>query len=913
MKQFYPLKGAAALILGVFAYASLAPAAKIATLTITPGATTFADQTVGTTSAALSFTVKNTSSSHVNFSSVSAFGDFIVTDNRCANLNPNGKCSVAVVFAPTTTGYRSGTLVLNDNAVNSPQVVALFGNGLAAPGNTPPPPPSTNPPPPPVPINQSPIVTPGADQSITLPATATLSATVTDDGLPTSSQLSESWSMASGPGSVSFSNPNSTATAATFSTAGKYVLALTATDGALSASATLTVTVAPAPVVTPPPPPSNSASNISGVWANEGEDKVSQDELRATKHAENKTGTVINRAWNGNTIQLTGAKNEVLSFDLVLEAATAAASNVTVKFDTLTGDSGFAIASKQVTGDGVFDWTGRNIELFYARYVQIKGLSFFGYYKGDERQVPVRFQAGDHIWNDRPDHDKQYPDALVPLELVPSFSIAAGTNQSIWGDVYIPKSAPPGVYSGSILVSESGVVTRTIPVKLTVQPFTLPDVASAKAFVNVDQSDIMKRFVDPSGNYVQWSGPGGQTAMHVLDRYFELLHRHKIEAIGENDCGVPGDRPCPNAIPRLTGSLYTAANGYDGPGVNTPTDIYSIGTYGTWGAGSYGVPAWKNDQNLFNQHVDNWQSWFNQNLPNVEHFIYLADEPQGSPCNGQQYCTDIGQVETWARWINTDPGPGQSLLSMSTYNFVPAQTQSPDLDIPTMAGGIGGCPAGVSTCNNTTATQAAADYYSSTPGKRLWMYNDGRPGSGTLMTESDGTDPRTLPWAQMKLGIGRWYYWFANVSCCGDFFSQALTWGDYNRFDGSIGWTGDNGTSNGNGLLLYPGTDLANPKDNYGVQGPVASLRLKSWRRGEQDADYIALARQIDPAATNAIVSAAIPKAIWENPAPGGDPSYFNGPITWSSNPDDWEAKRAQLAAIITAGCSKNPSASYCQ
>jgi Domain of unknown function (DUF4091) len=361
----------------------------------------------------------------------------------------------------------------------------------------------------------------------------------------------------------------------------------------------------------------------------------------------------------------------------------------------------------------------------------------------------------------------------------------------------------------------------------------------------------------------------------------------------------------------LNGSLFTAAKGYAGPGVSTANDIYSIGTYGTWGAGAYGIPPWKNDQNLYWQHMDAWQNWFASNLPNVEHFIYLADEPSLS-CNGG-YCTSIAQVEQWAQWSNGDPGPGKDLLTMSTFNAVPGRTLAANLDIPTTAGGIGGCPAGAATCNNTAATQSAADYYLSTPGKRWWWYNDGRPGSGTFDTEDDGISPRTIPWAQYKMRVQRWYYWFANVSCCDSFYGKALTWGSYNRFDSSIGQTGDDGTSNGNGLIVYPGTDLANPQDSYGVNGPVASLRMKEYRRGIQDVDYLSLAAQIDPAATSAIVQAAIPKALWENPAPGGDLSYFNGPISWSVNPDDWEAKRAQLAAIIARGCAANPAAAYCQ
>ncbi len=133
-------------------------------------------------------------------------------------------------------------------------------------------------------------------------------------------------------------------------------------------------------------------SNISAVWVNEGGDKVTRDELRASSHTENLTGNVMNRTWDGTKISLSGARNEVVSFNLVLEAATNAASNVAVQFDTLTGPGGATISSLATSGDGVFNWVGRPIELFFVRYLQIKGLSYFGYYKGDERQVPLRFQ-----------------------------------------------------------------------------------------------------------------------------------------------------------------------------------------------------------------------------------------------------------------------------------------------------------------------------------------------------------------------------------------------------------------------------------------------------------------------------------------------------------------------------------------
>lgn len=98
--------------------------------------------------------------------------------------------------------------------------------------------------------NRAPVVNVGANQTITLPDTAVLNGSVTDDGLPNGSTMTSSWSMVSGAGTVAFNNPNSPATTASFSAAGVYVLRLTASDSELTSSADVTVTVNPS---TPPP------------------------------------------------------------------------------------------------------------------------------------------------------------------------------------------------------------------------------------------------------------------------------------------------------------------------------------------------------------------------------------------------------------------------------------------------------------------------------------------------------------------------------------------------------------------------------------------------------------------------------------------------------------------------------------
>jgi hypothetical protein len=96
----------------------------------------------------------------------------------------------------------------------------------------------------PQPVNQAPVVNAGANQTVTQPATtASLAGAVSDDGLPVGAVVTSTWSVVSGPGSVTFANVNAPSTTATFSTLGTYVLRLTASDTALSNSATTQVVV----------------------------------------------------------------------------------------------------------------------------------------------------------------------------------------------------------------------------------------------------------------------------------------------------------------------------------------------------------------------------------------------------------------------------------------------------------------------------------------------------------------------------------------------------------------------------------------------------------------------------------------------------------------------------------------------
>ena len=635
-------------------------------------------------------------------------------------------------------------------------------------------------------------------------------------------------------------------------------------------------------------------SQISAIWANNGEDKVAREELRASSG-----GSVQSSVWDGATIRLFGARNEVVSFNLVLEARSGAARQVSVGFDRLTGPGGATITSASALDDGVFDWTDRAIELFFVRYLQIRGLSADLHYDDyDERHIPERFRRpwrgdGEPLagtgWRDRPDHDRSYPDIAVPLELVGDFEIAAGSSQSIWADIYIPKSAAAGTYRGTISVRQPGG-NQSVAVELRVFDHTLPDDPTAKTMLYIGHEDIANRY---TGNAFPPCGSSqDELNSRVRDRHFQVAHRHRVSLIDSNagECDAPSDRPRAEWIARLDGSLFTAARGYAGPGVGVGNGVFSIGTYGSW--------DWQGEgQQSMWRRTDAWESWFRANSPATERFLYLTDEPDTSNA------AEMAEVQQWASWMDSNPGPGGSLRSLVTMSAPDALTRAPSLDIAASWFNVG----------PQSSWQAAVDSFERDPDKRVYFYNGHRPAGGTFAIEDDGVALRVLAWVQHKMGVDRWFFWegtyynnFQGSTGETNVFRQAMTFGDNDGFDNERGESGWN-YGNGDGVLFYPGTDVLFPADSYGVSGPFASLRLKHWRRGIQDVEYLVAAARRNPSRVTQIVEQLVPRVMWENGVSDPqDPTWVLSDISWSTDPDVWEAARCELAGILDPALGPN-------
>lgn len=104
----------------------------LAAATASPTSLTFADQAVGTASAAQTITLQNTGAVGLTVTSVNATGDFSETDTcQNATVAAGSSCTIQVKFAPNSTGAQAGQLTISANVAGGQIVVDLNGTGLA--------------------------------------------------------------------------------------------------------------------------------------------------------------------------------------------------------------------------------------------------------------------------------------------------------------------------------------------------------------------------------------------------------------------------------------------------------------------------------------------------------------------------------------------------------------------------------------------------------------------------------------------------------------------------------------------------------------------------------------------------------------------------------------------------------------
>ncbi len=104
-------------------------------LKLTPSRLDFGHVKAGTTGDPRKVTITNPTGHPVTIRSVTATGQFTLTDTCGTTLAAHASCTATLTFAPTGAGARTGTLTVTGTGSASQQLVALTGDGLSAKGD----------------------------------------------------------------------------------------------------------------------------------------------------------------------------------------------------------------------------------------------------------------------------------------------------------------------------------------------------------------------------------------------------------------------------------------------------------------------------------------------------------------------------------------------------------------------------------------------------------------------------------------------------------------------------------------------------------------------------------------------------------------------------------------------------------
>jgi len=583
-----------------------------------------------------------------------------------------------------------------------------------------------------------------------------------------------------------------------------------------------------------------SPAGVKRVWAVDDGEKIRRDDLTHPLASD-----VNNAVWKDGKINVYGGKNEIVAFQLIIQAGASGAEQVNVIVsDLINGNA--VIPGSERNPEDPFDYRGRNIELFTEHYLNMVKRSPPLWFFSDSAK-PSAYYSG---W---------VPDCLIPFA-APSgkggapFSIEANSNQGIWVDILIPREASTGIYSGNATISVSGREFMKIPVSLEVYNFTMPDSIHLHTMFGYGKWAISKRHGVPEGSAAYYD---------LESKYYQMAHRHRFDLV----TSVANLRDMTEHYKRYyTGQIYSQSSGYEGPGEDIGNTTFSIG-YGGDIPEEYGKGISTMKRADWWKGSDAWENWFLKNAPGVERHKYLfPDEPDFKGPEGAKGTGSMDTIRMQAKWTHSNPGIGRNIPTFVTNKI------KPDLRGHVDFWSI----SSEEFTQDVTPEQIAAER---AMGHKFGIYNGFRPGMGAVVSDADAIEFRVMPWVVWKYNLDQYFYW------------STTFWGDLNVFVNPLTYED---RINGDGTFLYPGEDHVFPDENRELAGPLSSIRAKNWRRGEQDYEYLWLAKQAGlEEEMNAILNECIPTGLWEARA--------QNDVSWSSRGYKFEQYRRRLADLISS------------
>jgi hypothetical protein len=389
------------------------------------------------------------------------------------------------------------------------------------------------------------------------------------------------------------------------------------------------------------------------------------------------------------------------------------------------------------------------------------------------------------------------------------FDVWEGQHQAIWVDVSVPAETPSGEYAGVLTVRAEDVALAEIPVRVLVWDFTLPPGPTHENHFGGFHSVADYGGLDA----------GSEAFAPIEERYIALMAAHRIN---------------PPMPARLRPSIAE-----DGAAVfDADFDQRMTAFVARYHVTNIDVPrapfadVLGQDREKAKRYYGSWQEYLRGKGWLERAYLYMLDEPNES----QTY----ELVRQLGAMVHDGAPDLRRLVVEQPYTQDPAWGTLDDaIDI--------WCPL-FGFVHEASIQRVLAE------GDEVWSYSalvqKAPPYHPEYETVKDDNPPfweidfpvtsyRIAPWLNRRYAISGLLYW------------STVYWGspDRNPWEDPgfrVRWNGD-------GALFYPGGDV-------GVEGPIASIRLKNLRDGMEDYEYFALLEQRGGKdAVEAIVREAVP------------------------------------------------------
>ncbi|MEN6494643.1 MAG: glycoside hydrolase domain-containing protein [Thermoguttaceae bacterium] len=491
--------------------------------------------------------------------------------------------------------------------------------------------------------------------------------------------------------------------------------------------------------------------------------------------------------------EIAAARNESESFQVVVAALKGNLRVTGAEISDLVGDGGAKIAKE-------------NVKLYREEYVRVRMSTSRaelppGLYP--DPLVPMINPVTGQPIEPLNQHRERWGEPLVmggyDMYALP-FEVFQGQNQPLWVDVHVPKNTPAGVYRGTFrVVAREG--KAEIPVTLTVWDFTLPDgpthrnhfgtFSSIARYFNVKRD--CDRFREIEARYCQ------AMAEHRLNPPLPEHLLPKVNADGS--LTVVPERHA--ALEKFINELHVTdfeiprAPFATLPGSTTRPDYKDI------------APA---EREKAERYYRAYYDYVRQNGWDKRAYIYLLDEPN--------LRENYEQVLVLGQLVHEAVPELKCLVVEQTYLQDPSwPDMNPAIDI--------WCPLWGFIDRDSTREKIAH-------GDEVWSYTalvQRTPPYHPQYQQLKDKDPpywhidrplvvyRIPTWVNRQYGITGLLYWSTVTAVIDPWFNPAFAHPRH---------------YNGGGYLFYPGVPC-------GIDGPVASIRLKSLRDGMEDYEYFAL------------------------------------------------------------------------